>query len=191
MPAHVKVAEFDANDLTAHQTLQCKTMRWRNDHIDQLSLDPMMPAGIKTRNADNWKPLFAMADLDTRGDFADTLRTLAVAETKRLQASKRSDSTLMLGDFRTILNVEVPAAFSRTVEDKLNAMEDRPWGSMPRRGIIGVMGISQRKIADLLEPYGIKPKVMEINGQRGRGYERKDFEQAWALYLDDNDDASD
>jgi hypothetical protein len=192
MPAHVKVAEFDANDLTAHQTLQRKTMRWRNDHIDQLSLDPTMPASIKTRNADNWKPLFAMADLDTRGDFANTLRALAVAETQRLQASKRSESTLMLGDFRSTIfsNVEGPAAFSCTVEEKLNLMEDRPWGGMSRREPPFV-GISQRKIADLLEPYGIKPKRVEINGRRGRGYERKDFEQAWALYLDDNDVASD
>jgi hypothetical protein len=54
------------------------------------------------------------------------------------------------------------------------------------------MGISQRKISDLLEPYRIKPNiVVDKKGQRGRGYERKDFEQAWTLYLDNNDDASD
>jgi hypothetical protein len=188
MPAHVKVAEFDANDLTAHQALQRKTMRWRNDHIDQLSLDPMMPAGIKTRNADNWKPPFAIADLDTRGDFASTLRALAVAETQRLQASKMSDGTLLLGDFLTIFNAGEHVAFSRTIQEKLNAMEDRSWARM---GSLISPGISGRKIADLLEPYRIKPKIVEINGQRGRGYERKDFEQAWALYLDDNDDASD
>jgi hypothetical protein len=192
MPAHVKVAEFDANDLTAHQTLQRKTMSWRNAHIDQLNLDPMMPAGIKTRNADNWKPLFAMADLDRRGDFADTLRALAVAETQRLQASKRSESTLMLGDFRTIFDVEGgPAVLGRTVKEKLDGMEDRPWGGMPRR-VPPFVGISQRKISDLLEPYGIEPKiVVDKKGQRGRGYERKDFEQAWTLYLDDNDVARD
>jgi hypothetical protein len=188
MPAHVKVAEFNENDLTAHQALQCKTMRWRNDHVDQLSLDPMMPAGIKTRNADNWKPLLAIADLDTRGNFASMIRDLAVAETQRLQASKRSESTLMLGDFRDIFNVEGgPAVFTRTIKEKLDAMEDRPW---VKQGIM-LMGISTRKISDLLEPYGIKPKRVEINGQRAQGYERKDLEQAWALYLDDNDDASD
>jgi hypothetical protein len=188
MPAHVKVAEFDANDLTAHQTLQRKTMRWRNDHIDRLSLDPMMPASIKTRNADNWKPLFAIADLATRGDFASMIRALAVAETQRLQVSKMSESTLMLGDFRDIFDVAGgPAVFSRTVKEKLDALEDRPW---VKQGIM-LTGISPRKISDLLEPYGIEPKRVEINGQRGRGYERKDFERAWALYLDGTDDASD
>jgi putative DNA primase/helicase len=188
MPAYVKVAEFNENDLTAHQALQRKTMRWRNDHIERLSLDPMMPASIKTRNANNWKPLLAIADLDTRGDFANMIRGLAVAETQRLQASKMSDGALLLGDFLTIFNAGEHVAFSRTIQEKLNAMEDRSWARM---GSLISPGISARKISDLLEPYGIEPKIVEIKGQRGRGYERKDFELVWARYLDDNDDASD
>jgi hypothetical protein len=112
-------------------------MRWRNDNLDRLNLDPMLPAATRLRHAKNWRPFFSMADLATRGDFPGMIRKLAVAETAQVREKGEKEdlgSQLMI-DMRVVFDIEGgDFVTSKKVQERLNFMEGRPWGDMPRRG---------------------------------------------------------
>ena len=66
-----------------------------------------------------------------------------------------------------------------TILEKLRELEEAPWGSL--RG----EPLDARGLARLLKPYGVQPKKLrERDGEEGtfRGYERANFEDAWARY---------
>ena len=57
-------------------------------------------------------------------------------------------------------------------------MEERPWPEW-RNG----RPITQRQLARLLEPFGIKPKTIWIDDRSAKGYDIKWFEDVFARYL--------
>src|SRR5438132_3805972 len=44
-------------------------------------------------------------------------------------------------------------------------------------------GLSPSALAKFLRPYGISPKTVRLDGETLKGYEWRDFEDAWARYL--------
>ena len=60
----------------------------------------------------------------------------------------------------------------------LVAMEDRPWPEWSKG-----RPLTKRGLARLLEPFGVRPTQLWVNGQKVRGYERDDFADAWLRYL--------
>jgi hypothetical protein len=61
----------------------------------------------------------------------------------------------------------------------LNEIEDSRWG-----GWNDGAGIRTRELGQKLKPYGIRAKPILIEGERkGNGYEREQFEDAFARYL--------
>jgi hypothetical protein len=62
----------------------------------------------------------------------------------------------------------------------LGEMEDRPWAEWGKTQ----KPISQPQLARLLSRYGIGPRnIRFLDGRVLRGYEREQFDEAWALYL--------
>lgn len=68
--------------------------------------------------------------------------------------------------------------FSDELANYLATIEGRPWSEYCRG-----KPITQRQIAALLKPFGIKPKRMRIGTENKRGYEREQFKDAFIRYL--------
>ena len=58
-------------------------MRWADDHAQAIgAIDPTMSEEIYNRVADNWRPLFAIADV-AGGEWPDRVRVAAVTMLSR------------------------------------------------------------------------------------------------------------
>jgi putative DNA primase/helicase len=161
------------------EDLRRKCARWAADHLEELGdADPEMPDGLSDRAADNWRPLLAIADL-VGGDWPTRAREAA----KELSGSSRdgdgdgSTQTLLLEDLRDLFKGTDRLSSEKIVE-ALVQKEDRPWPEW-RRG----QPITQRGVAKLLEPFGVRPKQLWLDDKKRRGYEKAEFKDVWERYL--------
>ncbi len=139
---------------------------------------PDTPQTLGDRAADNWEPLFAIADLAGEG-WPERARhaavTIAVSATKTLSRSQE-----MLHSVRE--------AFDRDRADKLTRdellariLEDEegPWATWVRGH-----PMTARQMLSKIEEYDIKISIIKVDGKSQRGFYRRQFEDAWARYLD-------
>jgi hypothetical protein len=168
---------FDRVDHLA--VLARKLMRWTEDNADAVAAtEPEMPAGLYNRAADNWRGLLAIATV-AGGDW------LARGHKAALQGAgadvdEGSRLELLLGDVRDILDEHgLERIASDTLIERLVEITPRPWAEYGRSG----KPITQNKLARLLKPLGIAPVQIRVEGEKARGYERHQFEDAFARYL--------
>lgn len=173
----VSPLRFDrpADDLAV---LHRKAARWAYDNFETLrDADPPMPAKIRDRMADNWRPLFAIAEL-AGADWPDRMR-----ESCFMLAGVIDES----GDLAVALLRDICSIFESLGADriptkqllkKLAKFVDQPW----------VATLTDIKLAEILRPFRIVPKCIwgqaDENGKQGkRGYFRRDFQQAFDRYV--------
>ncbi len=147
---------------------------------------PDMPKGVTDRNADKWEPLLAVADL-AGGHWPATARVAAVTDVTDSRAATPSIGVQLLRDLRTVFTKrQVDRLASENALTDLKGMEEAPWSTIRRGEALDARGLAQR-----LRKYGIKPSLLRIGENLGRGYERSQFLDAWSRYLpDDPDDQS-
>ena len=158
-----------------------KTARWCHDNFDDLrEADPQIAEGLNDRAADNWRPLFAIADLIGH-ECAITSRVAAIELNKSEHDEENtSASTLLLGDIQDIFETtRQDRLSSQALLSNLHDMEERPWADWNRG-----REITANQIARHLKPFGVKPKKMRIYNESVRGYERSQFDDAFDRYLD-------
>ena len=154
-----------------------KASRWSKDNMGALKFaDPDVPQELHDRAADNWRPLFAIAD-QIGGAWPQLARVVAVA----LSADTSDDS------IRVMLLADIKAIFEMIKSDKISsadliarlvAMEDRPWPEYQGKPI------TARKAAKLLAPHGISPGTVRFpTGNTAKGYKRSAFDNAFSTYL--------
>lgn len=136
---------------------------------------PQMPADLQNRAADIWLPLLAIADA-AGGKWPELARHAAKSLTKK---EKPAIGTQLLADIRQILGSEQYRIFSNDLAAKLATFEDRPWPNFEGHG-----SITTASIAKLLAPYGIAPRNIRDGDRVLRGYRRKQFDDAFARYLE-------
>ncbi len=171
------VEDFRADRLDHLVPLARQAARWVDDHDTALrDAEPDMPPILTGRRADNWRPLFAIADV-AGGGWPERARRAAEA-----LSAGRSDETaaeLLLEDIRAI--------FAERGEDRISsaalavalaAMEDRPWPEWR-----AAKPITARGIAKLLDGFGIAPKQIWTGGGNVRGYTITQFNDAFGRYL--------
>ena len=157
------------------KTLRRKAVRWVTDHLDELrDADPAVPEGLNDRQADNWRPLLAIADA-AKGQWPDWARETALLFCGQ-KKGEESQRVQLLEDLRELFADadELPSA--KIVGD-LAKREDRPWPEY-RNG----KPITVRQMALLLKPFDILPRQLWIDGRNVKGYQRTSFEDAWARY---------
>ena len=149
------------------------------DHLEDLkNSDPPVPEKLNDRAADNWRPLFAIADL-AGGEWPRIARDAALVLSGGEELENESAGVLLLRDIRMIFEShQSDRLSSELVASELVGMEDRPWPEWYRG-----KPISPRQIAKKLGPFGIKPKVIRIGGDTPRGYQLADFKDAFRRYL--------
>jgi putative DNA primase/helicase len=183
---------FNSRRTHYEQELCRKLARWCSDNRAQLeSCDPKMPHGAFNRLADNWRPLFAIAEI-VGGEWP---KRIAVAFDKVIRpedGERQGIGVMLLTDIQQILTgmwppppeAESPSPveriFSKELVETLCEMEDRPWNEV-KRG----KPITQNWLARQLGRFGIYPKTLRIGEGRAKGYQQADFADAFDRYLSD------
>lgn len=134
-----------------------------------------LPEGLRDRIADNWEPLFAIAEA-AGGSWPLRAWQAALMLSREEQEQPYSMIQLLLSDLRAIFR-RLNAEFLPSTEicRCLIELEDRPWADSFSGG-----PITTHRLARLLAPFGVRSS--RPTGQV-RGYRLADLEDAFARYL--------
>ena len=170
------VQSFRSDRADHMHVLARKMARWAADNEARLSAaDPDM-GDLQNRVADNWRPVFAMADL-AGGTWPARVREIASAAAAA--RSDESNRTLLLADVRDLFaNRDADRLPSEEIIAHLNALEDRPWPEWKSKPL------TKAGLARLLKPLGIEPANIRLpDGRVPKGYLRSTFADAFGRYL--------
>ena len=174
-PADLRLVSVRADRPVGAET-RAQLTRWAADCGDTFAgRDPDMGQWTN-RAADNWRPLFAIADM-AGGEWPARLRRAADAVTGRAaaRATSAEHKTLLLMDCRRVFDeAGCPFLESAKLDGALRSLEDRPWAEFR-----GGQPISQTLRGRWLRGFGVQGSK---SSQGVRGYARADFEDAWRTY---------
>jgi hypothetical protein len=172
--------------------LRSRLTRWAADNEDALrDVKTSMPEAFDNRRADNWRVMFAIADLAGE-DWGDKAR---LAATKLEGASDTTSiGVRLLAAIKRIRDDEVALGpdciLSGVLVDRLKEDPEQPWAEWNRG-----KGLTQNSLAALLGGgggrgrasgggFGIRSQnVTPSPGVQGKGYKWDQFEEVWARYL--------
>ena len=152
--------------------------RWVDDVADVVrDHDPDM-GGLINRVADNWRPLFAIADA-IGSDWPDRIRR-ACADLMPSSENADSADTMLLADIKAIFDDNgTDRLSSEQICETLVTMEGHPWAEFGKAG----KPITKNKLAYRLDRFGIRSATKRIGDRTAKGYDRHQFEEAWSRYL--------
>jgi hypothetical protein len=179
--ASEKVTSFRCDRTADLDELARKAARWAADNAERVrTTEPKMPTRLFNRDADNWRPLLAIAVV-AAGDWPEQARQ--VAEQCCTAASDDDDTWLQ------ILIVDIHRVFAERKTDRISSLElvetlkeieGRPWAEFGRTS----KPITQNKLAWLLKPLGIPSDTIRDGAKLFKGYHLHVFRDALARYLD-------
>jgi hypothetical protein len=176
------IAQFRADRTDDLKILARKAARWANDNLEALrAMDPAMPPTVTNRDADNWRPLFAVADA-AGGEWPARACAIAETMTDKAKGDDQSLRTMLLEDVRSVFTAKgVDKLPSAELVEALLAMKDRPWPELGR----AAKPITQNKLAGLLKDFGIRPCNVWVGATPLKGYCHGEFADVFARYLSD------
>jgi len=160
---------------------RCKTLRrqiltWCEDNanaIENNQVEP--PASGNDRAADNWLPLFTVAS-QIGGAWPQMCES---AYREITSAPEEELPTRLLAAIRHLFQESnLSKITSARLVDDLCQDTTGPWDSCN-----GGKRVSSNQVAQLLRPYGIKPKTHRFDGGPLRGYDKSQFDDAFERYL--------
>ena len=153
---------------------------WGARFVDDLALArPLLPdpSELHDRAADSWEALFAIAEL-AGGDWPERGRAAAQELSGESADSDASIAVRLLSNCYAAFNGHDHLA-TKDLIASLADDEEAPWGGWHKGN-----PISPRAIANLLEPFGVRPRTVRLSSsETARGYARESFEDAWKRYL--------
>jgi hypothetical protein len=175
--AREEVDPLRADRLGHLEPLARQAARWAADNASALrSAEPAMPKGLFGRAADNWRPLIAIAD-QAGGEWPGRARR--IAEELSSNHSEQMAGIMLLEDMRRIFTDRNEDRLpSKDLAETLSKMEERPWPEWYQG-----KPITQRQIAKLLEPFGVKPVTIRTTNDTAKGYKLADFGDLFERYL--------
>jgi hypothetical protein len=167
------VLKDDCEDL---DNLRRMCARWADDYAGDISdVDPDM-GGLINRVADNWRPLFTIAEVIV-SDWPDRMRDACAA---LMPKGDDSNDTILLADIRAIFDEKgADRLSSEQICDALISMEGRPWAEYGKGG----KPISKNQLAYRLAKFGVRPENVRIGDHVPKGYYRRQFDEVWGRYL--------
>jgi putative DNA primase/helicase len=171
---------FDSRRTDKETELCQKCARWAADNFAALKdCDPQLPDTAFNRLADNWRPLFAIAQLLGANWPKRASEAFAkLASTNDLDA--QGVGITVLADIAAIFGKEGTDKLpSVKLTDSLAAIEGRPWAEWGRQR----KPISPNQLANLLRPFGISPQGIRIGDETLRGYLLEHFQEQFDRYL--------
>lgn len=182
---------FDSRFTEQGKELNQKLFRWAEDNFLLLEkIDPELPQSLFNRQADNWRPLFSIAEI-AGGDWVSKARNSLMALSSNEDAEE-TYSVMLLEDIRgiffpknengeAVLDAIMNSITSSELAETLGKMEERPW---PEYGKLAKQ-ITTRQVARLLKPFEINPTTHRFGDNTFKGYLLGDFNDAFPRYLDD------
>ncbi len=158
--------------------LQMKAARWSADNLDVLrGYRPDVPPGLNDREADNWRPLLAIADL-AGGEWPEKAREAARVLSDAVETAEEI-SVSLLRDLAVIF-AETTDGFMATQDilEELHRLDERPWSTW-KRG----QPLNANNLARLLKPFGIHSNQVRYGKDVLRGYSVADFTEVFRVYL--------
>lgn len=161
------------------EALRDRAAKWAERNLKRLrDADPEMPCELNDRQKDVCEPLIAIADL-AGGEWA-ARATRALVELLGAHPSRdESHGIRLLSDIRSCFEEHgADRIKSFTLLDSLKSNEESPWSEINRGFPLTPPGLAR-----LLKPFDIRPHDLRFADGTHKGYERNDFEDAWARYL--------
>ncbi|PWB83996.1 MAG: DNA primase [Methylocystaceae bacterium] len=156
-----------------------KLARFGEDHGAAIGrAKPALPDALNDRAQDNWEPLLAVADL-AGGRWPSEARRAALAISGDGK-DDRSAGEEVLADIRDIFDaasverIALAELHKRLIED-----ETAPWATWNRG-----RPMTPRQLGARLKEFGLGAKPLRIDHAVQKGFERKQFRDAWGRYLD-------
>jgi putative DNA primase/helicase len=174
---------FDSRRTQREVELCRKLGRFSADNLTLLKeCDPVLPPNAFNRLADNWRPLFEIAEI-AGGDWPTRASHAFTQLVMKEETDAHGEGTMLLVDIREILKeTNSDRIFSRSLVEELFGLSHRPWPEANRG-----RAITENWLARRLALFGIKPKTMRIDDARAKGYEVADFTEAFDRYLTESD----
>ena len=159
--------------------LKRRCIRWAADNSAALrTADPVLPAQVHGRDADNVRPFAAIADL-VGGDWPEKIRAAAA----KLIAPDAGDTlaiTILVDLRKLFADRGVDRLTSAEIIEVLVTLEDKPWAE-----IRGGRPLTVNGLAKLLDNFKIKPRPHRFGMRTLQGYELSQFVEAFDRYLPD------
>jgi len=159
--------------------LRRRAVRWVADHLAALrTADPAVPDQLDDRQADNWRPLLAIADA-AGGAWPNLARAAARTLAGSVVEADQAAPVQLLADLRDL--------FATTLADKLATsvilhylatLEDRPWADYAQGE-----SLTPRQLGRLLDGFNIKARQIRQGSVTRKGYMRSSFTDAFRRYL--------
>jgi uncharacterized protein DUF3631 len=181
------VTRFDANRPDpALDAAYLQIFLWRGEV--KLNLDPEMPAELRNRFADNWRPLISIADSLGWGERAREAMSLFAREYQDADAK-----ILLLTDIRKVFDAcGFDRMSSKTLLDALHALDGYEWSEFSgARGDQQPHKLRHSELASMLRDFAIRPRTIwppnrTAGTKSAKGYRRAQFEEAWRKYCADD-----
>jgi len=159
------------------KVLKQQCARFVIDHAEAIAIArPEMPESLSDRATDIWEPLLALADL-AGGHWPDTARKAAVSLSVSAQQSNPIGS-LMFDIHLLFITGKVERMFTRTLIEGLMGYSERPWQEMNNR-----KEPTGPWLAQLLRPYGIRPRTIWIGEYAAKGYVLEEMMEPFRRYI--------
>lgn len=170
---------FDSRHVE-REILTCRKLAtFCSDNRDELAAcDPALPPDAFNRLADNWRPLFAIAEI-AGGDWPQRAAVAFTKLTSQEDTDAQGMGVMLLADIRQVFaENSTNRIFSKKLVTSLCTMLGRPWPEAHRG-----RPISETWLARRLHGFGISPQTLRIGDGRAKGYDLDDFAEAFERYL--------
>src|SRR6266852_5060601 len=148
------------------EPLRRRAARWGVDHEAALrGADPAVPPELHDRQADNWRPLLAIADR-AGGAWPELARRAAACRLSGAGAEPEQGAAVpLLADLRALFARTGAAPLATTaILRHLVALEERPWAAYT-----GGQPLTPRPLATWLAGFQIRPKQIRQGAVTRKG----------------------
>lgn len=158
------------------ETLCRKLCRFAEDNRETIrNARPALPDELNDRAQDNWEPLLSIAD--TAGGNWPEIARMAALKISR-DKSQQSTGTELLEDIREIFDMKhIDRIHTHKLVEALCEDSEKPWSTYNRGKPITPAQLSRR-----LSAYRIVSKAIRVDCEVKRGFEKKQFADAWERY---------
>ncbi len=173
---------FDSRRTEPEKVLAQKLARFAVDNAGRLQgCNPVLPPGAFNRVADNWRPLFAVAEI-AGADWPQRAAEAFALLNENEDLDAHGIGVTLLGDISTMFAPGPDKLKSCDIVGKLHQMEGREWVEWGKSR----KPISANQMAKLLSRFKVSPRTIKLSdGTTAKGYHREMFNEAFARYLPD------